>query len=356
VRTHRLLMTTTSVLDGWEVLEYLGPVSAQFVIGTGLFTDFVSGITDFFGMHSGAYQQKLDRINTQAIDEIARRAQTAGANAVVGMRIDHDEVSGGGKSMLMVTASGTAARVRRTRESSTSQGAGVYSMPGAAVRLEQRKQSLRAKLEAGRLDWNDPGTWDFVLDHMAGEAAGPLLDRAVKVVESGWEGELEHAKGQVLALLPQLPDPLLSSVIYDRLRGEPEVVRFLLEVMKEVDALDLALTEELVERDDLRARRIGLNTLAAQKRHYSLEDADLMERLSIRLEGRFPIAETRESGGVLGRKAKWTCECGSAQGEDQERCRSCARDRRGFLPNDIGPEAAIRLLQVRARIVREGLR
>ncbi|HYW13715.1 MAG TPA: hypothetical protein VE871_17265 [Longimicrobium sp.] len=32
----RMLLTTTSSLDGWTVQEYLGPVSAEVVIGTGL--------------------------------------------------------------------------------------------------------------------------------------------------------------------------------------------------------------------------------------------------------------------------------------------------------------------------------
>ena len=43
----------------------------------------------------------------EALEEMKRRAQAIGANAVVGVDIDY-EILGANNSMLMVTASGTA--------------------------------------------------------------------------------------------------------------------------------------------------------------------------------------------------------------------------------------------------------
>ena len=40
--------------------------------------------------------------------ELKAKAKSFQADAIVGLHIDFDEVSGGGKSMFMVSASGTA--------------------------------------------------------------------------------------------------------------------------------------------------------------------------------------------------------------------------------------------------------
>ena len=54
----------------------------------------------------------MKKINAreQAMDEMRQRAQSMGADAVVGIDIDY-EVLGSNNGMLMVTASGTAVRL-----------------------------------------------------------------------------------------------------------------------------------------------------------------------------------------------------------------------------------------------------
>ena len=54
---------------------------------------------------------KLDEIKSQVLSQLRKKACELGCNAVIGVSIDVDEISGGGKSMLMVTASGTAVTV-----------------------------------------------------------------------------------------------------------------------------------------------------------------------------------------------------------------------------------------------------
>ena len=53
------------------------------------------------------YESELLEARQKAMDEMAQRAQSMGANAVVGIDIDY-EVLGADNGMLMVTASGTA--------------------------------------------------------------------------------------------------------------------------------------------------------------------------------------------------------------------------------------------------------
>ena len=61
----------------------------------------------FFGGRSGGYEEELVTARQNALNEMAQRAASAGANAVVGVDVDY-EVLGADGNMLMVTVSGTA--------------------------------------------------------------------------------------------------------------------------------------------------------------------------------------------------------------------------------------------------------
>lgn len=45
----------------------------------------------------------------EAVERLQFQAYQLGANCIVGLKIDIDEISGGGKSMFMITSIGTAA-------------------------------------------------------------------------------------------------------------------------------------------------------------------------------------------------------------------------------------------------------
>src|SRR5689334_15553241 len=111
MKTKRLLITTTSSIDGAKVNSYKGIVSARVVTGTDLFTDFFASVSDVFGGRSGAYQKQLKSIYDEVIDLLSDDATKMGANVILGLKIDHDEISGKGKQMFMVTATGTAVKI-----------------------------------------------------------------------------------------------------------------------------------------------------------------------------------------------------------------------------------------------------
>ena len=54
------------------------------------------------------YEKELRKAKDMAIEEMSAEARTLGADAVVGVDLDYEHIGGGSKSMLMVTASGTA--------------------------------------------------------------------------------------------------------------------------------------------------------------------------------------------------------------------------------------------------------
>ncbi len=97
-----VLVITASSTDGLKIKRYLKPVSAHIVAGTNLFSDFFGGLTDVFGGRSQTYQRQLTSLYNEAIERIKIAAYEIGANCIVGLNIDMDEISGKGKSMFML--------------------------------------------------------------------------------------------------------------------------------------------------------------------------------------------------------------------------------------------------------------
>jgi len=105
-----MITTTTPSIEGKAIVQYLGIVTGEAVMGANMFRDLFAGIRDIVGGRSGAYEKELSQARQLAMQEMEAMAEQLGANAVVGVDIDY-EVLGAGNGMLMVTACGTAVKV-----------------------------------------------------------------------------------------------------------------------------------------------------------------------------------------------------------------------------------------------------
>ena len=104
-----MLLTTTSTVQGRELDQYYGLVSGETIIGANIVKDFFAGITDIVGGRSGSYERVLKEAKEEALREMSNQAIALGANAVIGIDLDYETI---GSSMLMVTAAGTAVKIR----------------------------------------------------------------------------------------------------------------------------------------------------------------------------------------------------------------------------------------------------
>jgi uncharacterized protein YbjQ (UPF0145 family) len=102
-----MIVTTTPSVEGKKIVDYKGIVFGEVISGVDFIKDFTAGLTNFFGGRSGSYEGELIKAREEALQEMTRRGNAMGANAIVGVDIDY-EVLGQGGNMLMVTASGTA--------------------------------------------------------------------------------------------------------------------------------------------------------------------------------------------------------------------------------------------------------
>jgi uncharacterized protein YbjQ (UPF0145 family) len=102
-----MLMSTTSVVDGKPVSRYLGVVTGEAIIGANIFRDMFAAVRDIVGGRSATYERALSEARDVALGEMQKKAETLGANAVIGIDVDY-EVLGQNNGMLMVAVSGTA--------------------------------------------------------------------------------------------------------------------------------------------------------------------------------------------------------------------------------------------------------
>ena len=105
------IILTTETAHNLPVTERLDIITAEVVIGMNLFKDIVSAFSDTFGGRSKTMQDGLRQARQSALAELRREAHAVGADAVVGVDLDYSEISGGGKSMLFLVASGTAVKL-----------------------------------------------------------------------------------------------------------------------------------------------------------------------------------------------------------------------------------------------------
>ncbi len=111
-----MILATTDVIQGAIVDAYLGVVTAEVVYGSNALRDFFAGIRDIIGGRTGSYERVFERGHQDVLSELQQRANALGANAVIGIKMDTGSINiGETGTLLLITASGTAVRVRNDR-------------------------------------------------------------------------------------------------------------------------------------------------------------------------------------------------------------------------------------------------
>jgi len=105
-----MIYTTTNILEGYQITDYLGVIAGEAIMGANVFKDISAGMRDIVGGRSASYEQQLTEAKLIAMKEMTERAEALGANAVIGIDLDYETIRG---SMLMVSVSGTAVVARR---------------------------------------------------------------------------------------------------------------------------------------------------------------------------------------------------------------------------------------------------
>ncbi|MER2174321.1 MAG: heavy metal-binding domain-containing protein [Carnobacterium sp.] len=106
-----MIVTTTTVIEGFEISSYEGIVFGEVISGINLIKDMGAGLRNMFGGRAQGYENELLEARSKALEEMEFRAEGFGADAIVGVKMDY-ETLGSDNGMIMVTCSGTAVKLK----------------------------------------------------------------------------------------------------------------------------------------------------------------------------------------------------------------------------------------------------
>jgi uncharacterized protein YbjQ (UPF0145 family) len=105
-----MIVTTTNEVAGYRVAKHLGVVRGITVRSRSVIGNIGAGIQSLFGGNISIYTELAEKAREEAFTLMVEHAESAGANAIVGMRYDANEIADG---ITEVLAYGTAVTVER---------------------------------------------------------------------------------------------------------------------------------------------------------------------------------------------------------------------------------------------------
>ncbi|WP_131194811.1 YbjQ family protein [Lichenihabitans psoromatis] len=107
-----MIVTTTNEIAGYRIIQHLGICRGITVRSRSVVGNWAGGWQSFFGGRLSIYVRLAENARQEAYDDMVRHAGQAGANAVVGMRYDANEIMDG---ITEVLAYGPAVTVEPLR-------------------------------------------------------------------------------------------------------------------------------------------------------------------------------------------------------------------------------------------------
>jgi uncharacterized protein YbjQ (UPF0145 family) len=104
------MVTTAFTLDGYRIVRNLGVVRGITVRSRSIVGNFAGGIQSMFGGNITIYTELCEHARQEAFELMLQHAAQIGANAVIGMRYDANDVMEG---ITEVLAYGTAVIVEK---------------------------------------------------------------------------------------------------------------------------------------------------------------------------------------------------------------------------------------------------
>jgi uncharacterized protein YbjQ (UPF0145 family) len=105
-----MLVATTNDLAGYRIVEYVGLVRGITVRSRSVLGNVGGSIQAIFGGNLSIYTNLAETARKEALGLLVQHAQEAGANAIIAMRYDANEIMEG---ITEVLAYGTAVKVEK---------------------------------------------------------------------------------------------------------------------------------------------------------------------------------------------------------------------------------------------------
>lgn len=304
-----VVVTTTSNFECGSIKKYLGVVYSNIVIGTNIFSDISASLSDIFGGKSESYRRKLELIRNDAIKELKQKAYSLGANAIVSLHIDFDEISGGGKSMFMVSASGTACYVSINQEECIKDSTDI-DIPITIIHEELIKDNILRKIYLGEdMNIND---YELLLSNPCLESLMGLVSLYIKYDSD--RNYHSQSIEYIEKIIDQMPYEESCNIIYDKITSN----KCLFELIKFAKLFNPEKVLKIIKSD----LRLGVKFLACDKKQYNVKDLSFMKEIQNVIDNLPDLGkiDTVKSGMFGKESPKYICPNGHKNDIDNEYC------------------------------------
>lgn len=328
----KITISTTNSIEGADIQKYIDVVFSNIVIGTNIISDIGASFTDFFGGTSGTYKGKLEKMSKLAMSEIKEKAHNIGANAIIGMKIDFDEISGKGKSMFMISLSGTAVKVNFKSLIKNIDG----SNNDLAFSFEQIQNETVKRVVLSQIDNKilpSESQWDVLISHPYHEITIKLLPYYLLAVVRNEIQVTDDERLLILnynTLIKRGDNDLIADFLYSEL-SDTEYTEQIVKIINDNQLFYPDKIKRLLDNSKLKA---AILCLQVTKEFYTHEDLKLMTQILDFLDnlpdtGKIEVVK----GGLMSKeKEMYICGNGHKNKTDQKFCltEKCGIDIKGL--------------------------
>lgn len=322
-----ILITTTPLLGNIEIQRYLGPLTSNVVLGVNIFSDFAASFTDVLGGKSETYQSKLDSL-TYDVDKLMKaKATRMGANAIIDYKLQFNEISGKGKQMFMVTATGTACVITMPKKEYIEEvGQVSYSQIRRQYLISLYRQRLNAKKILTEKDWENIFTLNIF------ELSKELTDEyfRLKTTKNGEYDFVQYRDQYSVKFedyLGRLDKSDASTNVYSHLGYNPTLV---VDMVIKYNLFDPKVVLNLISSENIGT---AIDLIRSHKDYYTKDDLMGMKQI-IHLLDNLPHKGTFEisKSGIFSKKEEemYICPNGHKNPKDTIYCSNCGQNIKGL--------------------------
>lgn len=110
LRVSDQLVTNGFNFENYRIVSYNGPVSGEIVLGTGFISEISATFSDFFGLKSQEFADKMTSAKRAALEKMIINSAEKKGNATIGLNYNYINFTG---NMIGVSANGTSVTIEK---------------------------------------------------------------------------------------------------------------------------------------------------------------------------------------------------------------------------------------------------
>lgn len=263
-----IIVTTTDRIENCRISRYIGILRSSAVVGAEV------ALADFFADASRNYRRKLDGIYNSALQDIRLKAAAAGADAIIGLHSEFQDVFAKGKTRFVVSLIGTAVRLEQCcADGQPRQGGGVtqFDLSRNLLSVNLLRQLEKPGFNPGADDWDN--IVRYALYDVAPQLYRRYLVLASETIGSSHPSEKRLLLDNFIPFLQSMDYEQAAEIVYSDTTTSPYVFRNV------VKACNLFHPQKVAQMMTPKNKHTVISLLDCDKPVYDRKDLEYMSAI-----------------------------------------------------------------------------